>query len=85
LGRRIEVAAQALEREVHLVRVRKAGRAAIQHVLEKMGEPVSRGALETRSDADVERDVRAMKLRLRSHRDDEAVRERLEPRSRRPP
>ena len=79
LRRGVEVAAEALEREVHVVRVRKARRASIEHVLEEVREPVLLRGLEARADAHVESDVRAMELRLRRDDDAESVVERLDP------
>ena len=79
LRRRVEVAAEALEREVHVVRVGEARSPPIEHVLEEVREAVLCGRLEARADAHVEGHVRLMELGLGRDDDLEPVVERRDP------
>ena len=76
LGRRVERSTEAFEREIDLVRARYAARTSIDHVFEEVADSVRLACLEARADPRPERDVGAMKRRLRRDDDAQSVRER---------
>jgi len=69
LRRGVERAAEALEREVHVVRGLQLRRPSIEHVLEEVRDAVRLLVLEARARSNVEREVNAMEMRLRHDHD----------------